>query len=685
MQELLDRAVRIFHADVAGLLLLEEDGETLAMAAALGLPEEVWRSIQIPVGSGFAGKVFAARRPMRLEEVDGAYEVVPALRSMLRAGAGVPLLVGGRAIGVLNLGTSGPRRFSDEDIALLDRVAARIARAVDRARLQEAVSRRAQQQAAVAALGQRAIAGADFQALAEAAAATAARLLGTEYASILELLPGGRELLPRAAVGFAAELIPVTRISAGPETQSGYTLRSRAPVIVADLRTEARFRGAPILQDHGIISGMSVAIQGAEGGEQPFGILNIHSPRKKVFCRDDIHFLEALANILSDALRNQRAEEALRKERDFIAAVLDTVGALIIVLDREGRVVRFNRACEELTGYRFEEVRGRTIWELLITPEQREAVMAVFAQLRAGEQLSDHENDWVTRGGARRRVAWSNTMLLGRGGEVEFIIGTGIDVTATRKAEEQRGRLYQEAIEAVRLRDDFLSVASHELRTPLTPLELQISSVQRALRGDAAQLTPERLQDKTDIIARQVERLKRLVDELLDLSRITAGKLRLLHEEVDLAAAARDAALRFRESLARAGCELNLYAGRPVAGWWDRTRVDQILTNLLSNAIKYGAGTPIDLIVEGDEKRARLVVRDRGIGIAPEEQARIFGRFERAVSDRHYGGFGLGLWIVKQILDALGGTIRVDSAPGRGSTFIVELPRRAAESGVAAA
>ncbi|WP_437855945.1 sensor histidine kinase [Sorangium sp. So ce363] len=151
---------------------------------------------------------------------------------------------------------------------------------------------------------------------------------------------------------------------------------------------------------------------------------------------------------------------------------------------------------------------------------------------------------------------------------------------------------------------------------------------------------------------------------------------------MDVAASARDTALRFRDQLTRAGCELRLEAGQPVAGWWDRTRVDQILNNLLSNAIKYGAGKPIDLIVEEGDDAARIVVRDQGIGIAPEQQARIFGRFERAVSERHYGGFGLGLWIVKQILDALGGTIRVESAPGRGSTFTVGLPRRAHEHGV---
>ena len=110
-------------------------------------------------------------------------------------------------------------------------------------------------------------------------------------------------------------------------------------------------------------------------------------------------------------------------------------------------------------------------------------------------------------------------------------------------------------------------------------------------------------------------------------------------------------------------------------GKWDRLRLDQIVTNLLSNAMKYGSGEPIEVAMTGTPEAVRLEVRDHGIGIAPEHQSRIFDRFERAVSGRHYGGLGLGLWIVRQILDALGGSIRVRSAPGEGSTFTVELPR----------
>ncbi|AUX37920.1 MULTISPECIES: ATP-binding protein [Sorangium] len=251
------------------------------------------------------------------------------------------------------------------------------------------------------------------------------------------------------------------------------------------------------------------------------------------------------------------------------------------------------------------------------------------------------------------------------------------------RVEAQRARLYQDAEDAIKRRDEFLALAAHELKTPLTPLRLLAGSVLRALQRNAP---AEALQEKTAVILRQVDRLSELVDELLDVSRLTAGRLGLQIEEVDLAAVVRDVAWRFRDSLSRAGYDLRVAADEPVSGRWDRTRVDQIVTNLLSNAAKYGAGKPIDVEVAGDDRTARLVVRDQGIGIAPQDHVRIFERFERAADHASYSGLGLGLWIVRHVLAALGGTIRVESELGAGTTFIVELPRRAAgEDGAGAA
>jgi signal transduction histidine kinase len=232
-------------------------------------------------------------------------------------------------------------------------------------------------------------------------------------------------------------------------------------------------------------------------------------------------------------------------------------------------------------------------------------------------------------------------------------------------------RLYSAALEALRLRDDFLSVAGHELKNPLNALQLQLRLLARKARE--ARLS-DSLAERAERVARTGERLGVLIEDLLDVSRITAGQLQLQLSEVDLAALAREGISRMAEEFSRAGCEVRVEAERPVVGRWDRLRLEQVVANLLSNAIKYGRSKPVRVRVEAVPGVARLSVTDLGYGIAPEEQVRIFQRFQRAEATRHIQGLGLGLWICRQIAESHGGSLRVVSEPGRGSTFILELP-----------
>lgn len=231
-------------------------------------------------------------------------------------------------------------------------------------------------------------------------------------------------------------------------------------------------------------------------------------------------------------------------------------------------------------------------------------------------------------------------------------------------------RLYQTAKQAVALRDEFLSVASHELRTPVTSAQIAVQSALSV--GDEAPASF--LRNALASAERQTRRLGKLVDALLDVSRIQAGRLELQREPLDLGALVREAVALLAEDARRAGCEVSVEAEEAVVGRWDRARMDQVLTNLLGNALKYGAGAPIHVSVVRDGERARLIVRDHGIGVADAERERIFERFERAVSSKHYGGLGLGLYIVRRVVDAHGGEIRCESTPGAGATFTVALP-----------
>ncbi|WP_437791701.1 AAA family ATPase [Sorangium sp. So ce693] len=242
-------------------------------------------------------------------------------------------------------------------------------------------------------------------------------------------------------------------------------------------------------------------------------------------------------------------------------------------------------------------------------------------------------------------------------------------------------RLFAEAQEAIERRNEFLLVASHELKTPLTSLKMQAHLLERLLpRYRRAEISPERIDAALQVLNRQIARLAHLVNELLDVTRLNAGRLTLTRAPFDLAALTREVVERMRQQLASARCRAELDLEGPVVGHWDASRMEQVLINLLSNALKYGAGAPIHVVVRGEGDRARLVVRDHGIGIAEADQARIFERFERAVSVRNFGGLGLGLYIVRWIVTSHGGAIRVESQPGAGATFVVELPLHAAET-----
>jgi predicted ATPase/signal transduction histidine kinase len=248
-----------------------------------------------------------------------------------------------------------------------------------------------------------------------------------------------------------------------------------------------------------------------------------------------------------------------------------------------------------------------------------------------------------------------------------------VEVARRAAAAIDNARLYREAQDAIRLRDEFLTVASHELRTPMTSLTLSLQTLLHAVPGGKA-LDPKSIAGLLELAFHQGERLTRLVSDLLDVSRIEAGQLRLTITTVDLDELIREVVARFAPDLARARCDAVVRCERRAIGRWDRSFIDQIVSNLLSNAVKFGPGKPIELATGEDASAAWLSVTDHGIGIDPANQGQLFERFARAVSARNYGGLGLGLYISRKLVETHRGTIRVDSKPGRGSTFTVTLP-----------
>jgi PAS domain S-box-containing protein len=242
----------------------------------------------------------------------------------------------------------------------------------------------------------------------------------------------------------------------------------------------------------------------------------------------------------------------------------------------------------------------------------------------------------------------------------------------------ENARLYERAQRAVQIRNEFLSIAAHELRTPLTTLQLQVYSLRDLSEKGRTDWNEERFKVRLERCTYSVGRLAQLVETLLDVSRISTGRLELQVERVALVDIVREVIERFRDEARRAGCELRVSAGAPIVGSWDRSRIEQVLSNLLSNAVKYGAGKPIEIEVDERDGMAELRVVDHGIGLSAADLERIFGRFERAASSRNYGGLGLGLFITRRIVEAHGGRISARPTPSGGATFVVELPRERA-------
>ncbi|MGC3997791.1 MAG: ATP-binding protein [Anaeromyxobacter sp.] len=528
-------------------------------------------------------------------------------------------------------------------------------------------------------------------------------------AAACEALGGsGGALLVPDAVGVGLDVLrcvrwaePALRALAGgrPDNPVDEVWRTGASVTVKD-RTElwSRYPGLATLTDPvpGAIAAVPMAVEG-----RPLGVLLVAMAEGTRVLPEDRAFAEALASQCAQAYERARlfvAERVARAEAVAAQRRLSFLDGLSTVL-----VDTFDEAVILDSLVRL-SVPALGAWAAVYTPGDQGPVV----RAEAGDPgLGERARSMLQRD-ARARLAGAvgggpagiieaaprdpraplSLALVGLGARGEgygaLAVASGDDGrrygsadlalfsdAARRTAMAiEHARLYRAAQQAAQAREDFLHVASHELRGPLGTLRLTVQLLGRDLRGEDRSRTEERIR----ITERQAERLIRLSDALLDVSRITAGKVTLHKEQVDLAELGRECATRVAEEAAEAGCALTLDVAGPAPCKIDPARMDQVVSNLLSNAIKYGRGSPVEVRVRAEHDRVRLDVVDHGIGIAPEDQARIFGRFERAVSPRNFGGLGLGLWIARSLVEAHGGRIGVLSAPGHGATFTVDLP-----------
>lgn len=430
-----------------------------------------------------------------------------------------------------------------------------------RQQMQEQLQARLRQQAAVAQLGHLALSGVDTQELMDQTMVLVTETLGVELAKVLELLPGGKEMLLRAGIGWKPGKIGHAQVGAGTASQAGYALSSQTPIISDDLRHEKRFRVLDLLEEHGVHSSITVIIKGHRNGGDPYGVLGACSLPLRKFSQDDVNFLQSIANVLATALDRNRFESALSQSEK-----------------------RFRELADKLE----------------------------------------------------------------------------------KRVEERTAKL-QESIHSL---EGVLYHVAHDLRGPLRAMQ----GLTTLLLEKYAPKFDAEGQDYARRIANAATRMDALIRDLLAYGQL--GHVKLPAQTIDLEKLAKNVLHQFADEIRASGAQIELRS--PLAPVFaNNTVLEQILINLISNALKFVAQsvTPyIQIWTEANGQRVRLFVQDNGIGINPAHHQRIFHVFERLHRAEDYPGTGIGLAIVMKGAERMGGRAGVESQPGQGSRFWIELP-----------
>ncbi len=712
MPRLLDCVLEALGADHAVIFLADDDGQGLTARAVRGIEVEGSLGVRVPLDRGVAGSIARSHMPRIIDDLTTAEVVHPRLRELLRSMVGVPLLLDERVVGVVLVGTVTPRRFAEDDVRLLERVAERVTLAIGQARQYEA-ERRTREEAA-------------------ARAAQLAAMIESMADGVIVHDGEGRMLHTNSAARNLLGLDMTPEVSA-PRGSGRWTLRdergralseARMPlfrVLRGETLTGANAVDVTLTTHDGHEAELSLSAAPVLDGEgQPAGgvlIFRDVTERRRLERRtaESLRALLAMAETLvapeADATARAAVGDSVARLAELTQSVLGCQRVAMLSVDPAALSVSL-RAAAGLSRAQ-ERLLRKSLMRLSF---EAQFAHADLVRLRAGEPL-------VLSASTAQAGLWG-AMLQGRsvlvaplrlGGELVGVLvidhGAAEHTYATQERALtgavaqlaalvlERERLQREyaaaqanelALRAANKQiDDFLSMASHELRTPLTSVKAYIQVAQRRLR----QIGPETPPSEAAAIAAQVaaaqvplERanlhsdvLNRLVGDLLDASRIQAHRLEMRPSRCDLAALVREAVEEQQLAWPERAITLDDDPARSVVLCADADRLKQVVTNFLTNALKYApADQPIrvGLIVEGD--RARVSVGDFGPGLPLDEQERIWDRFHRTEGVRTQngteGGLGLGLYISRGIVELHGGAVGVESVPGEGSTFFFTVP-----------
>jgi PAS domain S-box-containing protein len=668
LRRLLDVLVNTTPAvDTAAVVLRE--GGSFRVRAAVGLEQDLVGAL-LARDQGLAGQVAAERQPVLISAAANSFVYDPLTgKRGARVLYGIPLVDDGHILGVAVMGSLSAYEFSKENKRLFSTMVNRATAAIFQHMMREAAETRARQQEAIAKLGIATIEIADAEQLVNHAVEIVARALETDMTGIFEVNADGSALVLRAGVGWNEGVVGRATVGAGRNSQTGYTLETAEPVIVQDIRTENRFHPPALLEEHGVVSGMSVIIYARGHDSRPYGVLGAFSRSPRNFSPDDVSFLQAVANFVAEAVERHRVEQSLRRSEARYRSLVTATSAAVWTTNAEGVTEEPSPSWQLLTGQSHEDYLGWG-WLEMVHPDHRERVREGWSRSHA--QKRTHEAEYLLRA-PNGEYRWTHVRavpVLDPDGTVREWVGMNVDITDRKRAEEQVQQALEQAQLAVRTRETVLALVSHDLRNPLNVISMNTTYLMKLLQVDV------RAHKRIELIQRSVTRMACLIEDLLDMASIQAGKLSLTKDEHTVDSLVSEAVDSDEPLAAEKAIELKTVINVPLSTHvrCDRGRILQVFSNLLGNALKFSPhGSSITISAEVGSREVLFAIADQGPGIVPEQLPRIFEPFWRMQGNAQKGT-GLGLYIAKAIIDAHGGRLWVDSKVGVGTTFYFTLP-----------
>jgi len=658
LDDALNKVFEVIDADAGGIYLLDERAEELTLTTYRGLSESFsQRMRRLKVGEGAIGQTAQSVRPVLVDSLSVDDQLLAevervALEEGIRSRVNVPLSTRGRVHGVLSIARHREQPFTSREVELLTAIGNQIAVAIENAQLYEKATERMKEASALHRVSGTLMRTLNLDQLLESILAVLQRSFGYHHCAILLVDEKSDELRIEAARGYLRDTVGKLGIKIGQEEIVGWVAASRMPLNVPDVTQDDRY----VEKVMGIGSEIAVPML---VGEKLVGVLDVQSTEVNAFGEDDLRTLSSVAAQAALAIERARLYQVTLAERKRTERIVTSIADGVITVDRELRVLSLNPAAEQMTGWQEAEAIGRPCAEVLsLTSENGESLCS-----ESCKELSGYSFPRARIACKDRHSIYVSASLAPLLGPANQVMG---GVIAIRDCSAE--------MELDRMKSEMVTIVSHELRSPLANMQTAIELV---LTSDFEE---DLQREMLNLVRSQCARLASFVEELLDISQLEAGQIAVRREPVTLWPLIQRIVNTF-EATEQRGHRFRLIGqGELPFAWADSRKVEMILTNLLQNAANYSPeGSTITIEAKTtDNTDIAVSVGDEGEGIAHEHLEQIFQPYYRIGNSKkkeQVPGRGLGLYIVKKLVEMQGGRVWVESEVGKGSHFIFTLPR----------